>query len=33
MDINIPEMDGIESTQHILKYEKENTMRYTPIVD
>ena len=32
MDENMPNMNGIESTKHILQYEKENNLKHTPIV-
>jgi PAS domain S-box-containing protein len=32
MDINMPVMNGIESTQEIIKYEEENDLEHTPIV-
>ncbi|MEA3288992.1 MAG: ATP-binding protein [Campylobacterota bacterium] len=32
MDENMPNMNGIEATHHILKYEKENNLIHTPIV-
>ena len=32
MDENMPNMSGIEATQHIRKYEKENNLTHTPIV-
>jgi len=32
MDIQMPVMDGIEATQEILNYEKEENLEHTPIV-
>ncbi len=32
MDINMPIMNGIEATHSIIKYEKENNLKHTPIV-
>jgi len=32
MDENMPNMNGIETTKHILEYEKENDLKHTPIV-
>jgi len=32
MDINMPEMNGIEATKEILRYEKENNLKHTPII-
>ena len=32
MDIDMPIMNGIEATQHIKLYEKENALKHTPIV-
>ena len=32
MDENMPNMSGIEATQHIREYEKQNNLTYTPIV-
>jgi len=32
MDINMPEMDGIEATKEIKKYEAENNITHTPII-
>jgi CheY-like chemotaxis protein len=32
MDENMPNMNGIEATKQILKYEKEHNLKHTPIV-
>jgi len=32
MDIQMPVMDGVDATRHILEYEAENKMEHTPIV-
>jgi signal transduction histidine kinase/CheY-like chemotaxis protein len=32
MDINMPQMDGLESTEEILKWEKENNFAHIPII-
>ena len=32
MDENMPNMNGMEATQNILIYEKENNMKHTPII-
>ncbi len=32
MDINMPVMNGIDATKEILKFEKENDLKHTPIV-
>ncbi len=32
MDENMPNMGGIEATQNILKYERQNNLNHTPIV-
>jgi signal transduction histidine kinase/CheY-like chemotaxis protein len=32
MDENMPNMNGIEATKHILEYERQNTLKHTPIV-
>jgi CheY-like chemotaxis protein len=32
MDIQMPVMSGIESTQMILKYEDENSLNHIPII-
>ena len=32
MDENMPNMNGIEATKHILEYEKENSLEHTQIV-
>jgi CheY-like chemotaxis protein len=32
MDINMPIMDGVEATQAILKYERENSLKHIPII-
>ena len=32
MDIQMPEMGGVEATQHILKYEKEHGLSHIPII-
>jgi CheY-like chemotaxis protein len=32
MDINMPIMNGIEATQAILKYERENNLKHVPII-
>jgi len=32
MDIQMPEMNGLEATQEILKYEKENNLKHIPII-
>ena len=32
MDENMPNMNGIEATKHILNYEKKKKLRHTPIV-
>jgi len=32
MDINMPEMDGIEATKEIEKYEKEHDLEHVPII-
>ncbi len=32
MDIQMPVLDGVESTQKILAYEKENALAHTPII-
>jgi signal transduction histidine kinase/CheY-like chemotaxis protein/HPt (histidine-containing phosphotransfer) domain-containing protein len=32
MDINMPNMNGIEATQKIIEYEKQNNIEHTPIV-
>ncbi len=32
MDENMPNMGGIEATQNILEYEKENSLKHTPII-
>jgi len=32
MDENMPNMNGIEATKQILKYEKENNLKHTPII-
>ncbi len=32
MDINMPVMNGIDATKEILKFEKENNLKHTPIV-
>ena len=32
MDENMPNMNGIEATKHILKYEEENNLKHTPII-
>jgi len=32
MDENMPNMNGIEATKHILKIEKENNISHTPII-
>ena len=32
MDENMPNMNGIEATKHILEFEKENNLEHTPIV-
>jgi CheY-like chemotaxis protein len=32
MDIQMPVMGGVESTQHILKYEKEQALKHIPII-
>ena len=32
MDENMPNMSGIEATKHIINYEKENSLKHTPII-
>ena len=32
MDENMPNMNGIESTKHIIEYEKKNNLIHTPII-
>ena len=32
MDENMPNMNGIEATKHILRYEKQNNLQHTPII-
>ncbi|MEA3513661.1 MAG: ATP-binding protein [Campylobacterota bacterium] len=32
MDENMPNMNGIEATKHILEYEKSNNLKHTPII-
>ena len=32
MDENMPNMNGIEATRHILEYEKQNNLTHTPII-
>ena len=32
MDINMPVMDGLESTANIIKFEKDNNIKHTPII-
>ena len=32
MDKNMPNMNGIEATKHILQYEQENNLEHTPII-
>ena len=32
MDLRMPELDGIEATKLILKFEKQNTILHTPII-
>jgi len=32
MDVNMPNMDGTQATQEIIKYEKENGIKHTPVV-
>ena len=32
MDENMPNMNGIEATKHIIQYEKQNTLPHTPII-
>jgi len=32
MDENMPNMNGIEATKQILKYEQENNLKHTPII-
>jgi CheY-like chemotaxis protein len=32
MDIQMPVMGGVESTQHILAYEKEKGLKHIPII-
>ena len=32
MDIQMPVLDGVEATQHILAYERENGLSHTPII-
>jgi len=32
MDENMPNMNGIEATKHILKFENENNLKHTPVI-
>ena len=32
MDVNMPELDGIEATKQIKNYEKDNNLTHTPII-
>ena len=32
MDENMPKMNGIEATKHIISFEKENNLNHTPII-